>query len=143
MWRLTWLFFSAMLLASLPVSALSVYVFHDAGEPFNSAFISLTVEAIMFSLVVSGLFCLLIFLGKKLIRQPAAPPNVWLVCCLGIATMILQYPFDFVARVWAHSISDKLLAAYMLLSPVVCAAIVMAYSLFQSRQAGHAEPVAR
>ena len=143
MWRLTWSFFVTMVLASLPMNALSVYVFHDAGEPFNSAFISLIVEAIMFSLVVSGLFLFLIFLGKKLIRHPATPPNVRLVCCLGIATMILQYPFDLAARVWAHAISDSFLAAYMLLSPVVCASIVVAYNLLQSRHPEHPKQAAR
>jgi hypothetical protein len=135
MLRLAWVFFSAMVLASLPVSALSAYVLHDAGEHLNASFISLIGETIMFSLVVSGLFFLWIFSGPKPIRHPATPSNIRLVCCLAIATMILQYPFDLAARTWAHAMSDKLLAVYMLFSPVVCAAILLAYNVFKSRHA--------
>jgi hypothetical protein len=130
MWRLTSRFFIAMFATALLTNAAAVYLLHDVDADrigkWNLAFRELTLEFLIFSLVVTVPFFLLTWIGTMVFRLRHVAPNLKLGVVLGIAVILIQYPAEFTVRKLApgHS-ADSFLLGCMLLSPICCAAIVL------------------
>ena len=66
-----------MLVAVLPVNAVSVYVLHDVDKDrvgrWNLAFLELCEEFLIFSALATGLFLLFLWAGRALLRKPLPP----------------------------------------------------------------------
>ena len=123
-----------MFATALLTNAAAVYLLHDvdtdrAGE-WNLAFWELTLEALIFSLVLTVSFFLLTWIGTMVFRLRHVALNLKLTVVLGIAVMFIQYPAEFTARKLApgHS-ADSFLLGYILLSPICCAAIILLSAL--------------
>lgn len=119
-----------MFATALLTNAAAVYSLHDVdtdrvGE-WNLAFRELTLEAFIFSLVLTASFFLLTWIGTMVFRLRHVALNLKLGVVLGIAVMLIQYPAEFTARKLApgHS-ADSFLLGYILLSPICCAAIIL------------------
>jgi ABC-type Fe3+ transport system permease subunit len=91
------IFFTALFLG-----AISVYAFHDVDQDkiahLSEAFAGLSVEAMVFSLIISGAVGPLSLLGRQLFKLRGSSPRPRIGLLLGIAAAILQYPCDFVGR---------------------------------------------
>ena len=111
-------------------NAVAVYWLHDVDADlvgrWNLAYRDLTLEVLVFSVVVASCFLLLTWIGKVVFRLRQITKNFKLGLFLGAAVTCLQYPAEFAVRklTTTHS-SDTFLLAYLLLSPVCCAAIVL------------------
>ena len=133
MLRTATVFLLGILVAALPVNALSVYVLHDFNKnevgQANAAFAGLAFEVVVFSVVASLLLVLFLWLGRRLVRAPVARPHLGLVLLLGAATIVAQYIFDMAARMLTPIIAEGTLTAYLLISPAVCAAILLKHGV--------------
>ena len=120
-----------MFAAALVTNAAAVYLLHDVDPDrigkWNLAFWELTLEFFIFSLVLTLFFLLLTWIGTIVFRLRRVAPNLKLGFVLGIAVMFIQYPSEFAVRrlTPGHS-ADSFLLGYILLSPICCAAIVLA-----------------
>ena len=119
-----------MFATALLTNAAAVYLLHDVDADrigkWNLAFRELTLEFLIFSLVVTVPFFLLTWIGTMVFRLRHVAPNLKLGVVLGIAVILIQYPAEFTVRKLApgHS-ADSFLLGCMLLSPICCAAIVL------------------
>jgi hypothetical protein len=118
-----------MLLAAVPLNALSAYVFHDVDKDmvgqWSRAFSDQMVEVLFFIFVADSLLLIYLFLARKLFKLPDGQLSAKTAFLSGIFTILLQYPFDYASRAIAPSMSEKLLWAYLLLSPVACASLLL------------------
>lgn len=111
-------------------NAVAVYWLHDVDADlvgkWNLAYQQLTLEFLIFSIVVASCFLLLTWIGRVVFRLGQVTVNSRLGLFLGAAVVCLQYPAEFAVRklITTHS-SDTFLLAYLLLSPVCCAAIIL------------------
>jgi len=130
MWRQSSNLFVGVFATSMLANAIAVYWLHDVDADlvgrWNLAYRELTLEVLVFSIVVASCFLLLTWIGKVVFRLRQITRNSTLGLFLGAAVTCLQYPAEFAVRklTTTHS-SDKFLLAYLLLSPVCCAAIVL------------------
>ena len=111
-------------------NAAGVYWLHDVDPDrvgkWNLAYRELTLELVVFSIAVTSCFLLLTWIGTVVFRLRQVKVNLKLGLFLGAALTCLQYPAEFAVRkLTATHSSDKFLLAYLLLSPVCCAAIVL------------------
>lgn len=130
MWRLVSNFFAGLLAASVLTNAVAVYWLHDVDPDlvgkWNLAYQQLTLEFLIFSVVVASSFLVLTWMGRIVFRLRQVTVNSRLGLFLGAATVFLQYPAEFAVRMFTTThTSDTFLTAYLLLSPVCCAAIVL------------------
>jgi hypothetical protein len=134
--RLVTIFFVGLLVAALPIDALSVYLLHDvdAGKvgQWSAAFRDLNVEMFVFSVITSVLLFVFLWLGRKLFRTQLARPHLGLVFLLGAGVVVVQYLSDIAARALAPATSQLMLSVYILLSPAVCDFILLRNSKHQS-----------
>ena len=119
-----------MFAASMLTNTVAVYLLHDVDADlvgkWSLAYQQLTLEFLLFSVVVTSCFLLLTWIGRLILRLRRTPLNSRLGLFLGAAVVCLQYPAEFAVRklTTAHS-SDSFLLAYLLLSPVCCAGVVL------------------
>jgi hypothetical protein len=119
-----------MLAASIFMNALSVYVLHDVDADrigkLNLAYRELMEEFLLFAVVATAVFLLVVWLGSMVLRLGVATSGPRLAFILGAAVIVIQYPAEFAIRVMnrQHS-SESFLLAYLLGAPVCCAAIVI------------------
>jgi hypothetical protein len=79
----------------------------------------------VFAVAVTFALWLLTLLGPLIFQLRGSSTNPKLEFFLGLAVPIVQYPSDAAARKFCPNYSDKLLGAYMILSAVICAAILV------------------
>jgi hypothetical protein len=130
MWRSTSKFFVGMFATAMLTNAAAVYLLHDVDADrigrWSLAYWELTLEFLIFSLVVAGAFLLLLWIGTAVFNLRDVTVNSRLSFFLGIAVMLIQYPAEFTVRKLTTGNSvDGFLLGYILLSPVCCAAIVL------------------
>lgn len=137
MWRMTWRFYVGMLVAALFTNAVAVYLLHDVDPDrigqWNLAYRELAEEFLLFAFVVAALFLLFTWLGKVLLRLPRVSESSNWALSLGIAVILIQYPAEYTVRLITGHSADTFLTIYVLLSPLCCAAIILARS--QRREA--------
>jgi hypothetical protein len=118
------IFFTALFLG-----AISVYVVHDVDQDkighLSEAFAGLAVEAIVFSLIISGAVWPLSLLGRQLFKLRGCSPRARIGLPLGIATAILQYPCDFVGRKFFPDRADSFLSFYLVAAILVCTTVLL------------------
>jgi hypothetical protein len=94
-------FFLGLLLAMLPVNAISVYVLHDVDQDrvglWNKAFRVLAAGALAFSVVASLLLLIYLSAGRRILRLSEAPTDTSLATVLGASAAVCQYLFDIAA----------------------------------------------
>lgn len=111
-------------------NAVAVYWLHDVDADrmgqLNLAYRELTLEFFVFAVVLTVILFLLTCVGTFALRLRDVPPSPTLAFVLGMAVPILQYPAEFAVRkLTAGNLTDAFLLAYLLLSPVACAAIIL------------------
>ncbi len=129
MWRLASRFFLGIFVAAMFTNAVAVYLLHDVDPDrigkLNLAYWELTLEFLVFSLVLAVTFLLLTWIGTSIFRLRSVPLNLNLGLVLGIAVTLIQCPAEFAVRRLAANSADAFLLGYLLLSPVCCVAIVL------------------
>jgi hypothetical protein len=122
--------------SALFIGAISVYVFHDVDHDkighWNEAFANLSIEVIAFSLMISGAVWLLALLGRRLFNLRGFSPRAKIGLYVGIATAVLQYPFEFVGRKLVPNLEESLLYFYLVAAIFLCTAILLR-DTFQQR----------
>jgi len=130
MWRLSSHFFVGVFATSMLTNAVAAYWIHDVDPDllgrWNLPYRELTLEVLAFSVVVASCFLPLTCIGRVVFHLRQVTVNSKLGLFLGAAVTCLQYPAEFAVRklTTTHS-SNTFLPAYLLLSPVCCAAIVL------------------
>ena len=129
MWRAI-LFLMLGINCSAPfVDAISVYVFHDVDQDkvghWNEAFADLSVEMVVFSLVISGSVWLLALLGRHLFKLRGYSPRARIGLFLGIAAIVFQYPFEFAGRKLVPNLADSFLSFYLVAAILLCTAVLL------------------
>lgn len=129
MWRITFRFFLGISAAALLINAIAVYGLHDVDADrvgkLNLAYWELTLELLVFGLILAVIFFLVTWIGTLVFHLRGISPNPALGVVLGIAVTILQYLAEFAVRKLAGHSVEAFLLSYLLLSPVGCAAIVL------------------
>lgn len=127
MWRLTSSFFIGMLTTAMFTNAVAVYLLHDVDADrmgrLNLAYWELAEEFLMFAVIVAALFLLFAWIGNLVFRLRDTSPNFRLGLLLGVGVILIQYPAEFMVRRVTGRPADTFLLGYLLLSPVLCAAI--------------------
>jgi hypothetical protein len=129
MWRMGSRLFLGMLAASIFTNAIAVYLLHDVDADrigrLNLAYWDLTLEFLVFTVVVAAVFLLVSWIGSLVLRLRVVNSGLKLGFALGVAVILIQYPAEFIARKlsFEHS-ADSFLLAYLLLAPICCAAII-------------------
>lgn len=122
-------YFLGMAAAGFPIAAISVYVFHDVDldrvGQWNLAFSELCQETTAFILITGGLVMFLVWLSRIPFRLQSVPLNPKLGFRLGVAVILLQYPFEFACRRLFPNHDVLVAASYILFSSVVCALLVL------------------
>src|SRR5215470_1584337 len=121
---------------ALVFSAVAVYIFHDVDQTkvghWNEAFAELAVESVLFSLLVGGSVWLLVLLGRRLFGLRGSSPRPRIGVGVGVAAAAFQYPFEYVGRRLAPSLSDSFLSLYLVLAILVSTAVLLADTFRQS-----------
>jgi hypothetical protein len=114
---------------ALFLAAISVYVFHDVDQDrighWNEAFADLSIEMVLFSLLVSGGVWLLTMLGQRVFHLRGYFPRARVGLSLGIATALLQYPFEFLGRMLLPKFADPVLSVYLIAAIILCTAVLL------------------
>lgn len=135
MWRSILLLILGIFCSALFIGAISVYVFHDVDQDkigyWNEAFANLSIEVVAFSLMISGAVWLLALLGR-LFNLRGFSPRAKIGLYVGIATAVLQYPFEFVGRRLVPNLAESLLYFYLVATIFLCTAILLR-DTFQQR----------
>ena len=104
------LFTIGMLFAALLIAAISVYIFHDVDKDqignWNEAFAGLSIEFVLFTLVIGGGVALLTLLGRRHFHLKGYSPRSKFSFLIGIGVSVLQYPWDFAGRVAFPTLAD-------------------------------------
>ena len=133
------IFFTALFLG-----AISVYIFHDVDQDkigrLNEAFAGLSVEAIVFSLIISGAVSLLSLFGRQLFKLRGYSPRPIIGLLLGIAAAVFQYPFEFFGRRFFPNRGDSFLRFYLGVAVFVCTAVLLRDTFIQLKLRKAAEP---
>jgi hypothetical protein len=119
-----------MLTASLFTNAVAVYLLHDVDADMvgrlNLAYRELMREFVFFAIVATVIFLLAGWLGSLVLRLKVASAGPRLAFVLGVTTILIQYPAEFVARLLnSGRSSDSFLLAYLLLVPACSAGILV------------------
>jgi hypothetical protein len=132
MQKLAKAFFWGLVVAGVSLNAISVYLLHDVDAnrigKLNLAFAELCEEFSFFIVIASVFFLFVLWIGKKLLRLQLLAPNQRLAFSLGAMLMIAQYGIDFFVRALLPNQRGTVLTAYLLLSPVLCAAIALRFT---------------
>ena len=127
-----------MAAAGFPVAAISVYVFQDVDldrvGQWNLAFSEPCGETTGFILICGGLVMFLVWLSRILFRLQSLPLNPKLGFGLGVAVILLQYPFEFACRKLFPNHGVLVAASYILFSSALCALLVLRDSFAQSSE---------
>jgi membrane-bound metal-dependent hydrolase YbcI (DUF457 family) len=128
-----------MLCASLLISAVSVYIFHDVDRDqighWNEAFLGLCIESILFSVIIGGPVWLLTFLGRHLFHLKNYSPREMLALVLGIGVTVVQYLVELGARGFVPKLTDSFRALYLVVAIVLCTLVLLRDSFRQRREA--------
>jgi hypothetical protein len=99
---------------ALFLAAISVYIFHDVDQDrighWNAAFVDLSIEVFVLSLILGGAVWLLARAGQRVFGLRGGSPRARIGLSLGIAAAVFQYPFDFLARKLVPSLAQFLLS---------------------------------
>jgi hypothetical protein len=129
MWRLTSRFFIGMFATAMFTNAAAVYLLHDVDADrvgkWNLVYWELTLEFLVFSLVLTVFLFLLTWIGTMVFRLRHVTLNLKLGFVLGIAVVLIQYPAEFTVRKLTGHSADAFLLGYVLLSPICCAALIL------------------
>lgn len=110
-------------------AAISVYVFHDVDKnkigQWNEAFAGLSIEGVLFTVMVGGGVAVLTLLGRHLFHLRGYSPRSKLVFSLGIGVTLLQYPWDFVGRTAFPKFADFSLFAFLIVAIVLCSVVIV------------------
>jgi len=90
------LFMLGVFCAALFIGAISVYVFHDVDKDeighWNEAFAGLSIELVLFTLIIGGGVALLTFLGRHLFHLKGYAPRSKLGFFLALAFLYSNIP---------------------------------------------------
>ncbi|MGA3031701.1 MAG: hypothetical protein ABSD70_00355 [Terracidiphilus sp.] len=124
----------------LMVATISVYVFHDVDQDeighWNDAFAGLSIEGVLFTVIISAGVALLTLAGRNLFHLRGYSPRAKLGLFLGIGVSVLQYPWDFLGRMAFPRLTDFSLSLYLVVAIVVCSVVIVRdnYKQMKSRQ---------
>ena len=129
MWRAIRLLMLGIFCTALFLGAISVYIFHDVDKNkighWNEAFADLSIEAAVFSLIISGAVWLLALLGRQLFNLRGHAPRARIGLSLGIAAAVFQYPFEFVGRRLVPNLAESFLSFYLVAAIFLCTAVLL------------------
>jgi hypothetical protein len=135
MWRAILLLMLGIFCTALFLNAISVYVFHDVDQNkighWKEAFADLSIEAVVFSLIISGAVWLLALLGRPLFNLRGYSPRARIGLSLGIATAFFQYPFEFVGRRLVPNRQESFLSFYLVAAILLCTAVLLRDTFMQ------------
>jgi hypothetical protein len=141
MWRAILLLMFGIFCTALFLAAISGYVFHDVDQDkighWNEAFGDLFIEAVVFSLIISGAVWLLALLGRQLFNLRGYSPRTRIGLSLGIATAVFQYPFEFVGRRLVPNLARSFLSFYLVAAIFLCTAVLLRDTLKQRKLRKH------
>jgi cytochrome bd-type quinol oxidase subunit 1 len=144
MWRAILLLMLGMLCTALFLDAISVYVFHDVDQDkighWNEAFADLSVEAVVFSLIISGAAWFLALLGRQLFNLRGYSPRARIGLSLGIAAVGFQYPFEFAGRKLVPNHAEFFLAFYLVAAVFLCTSVLLRDTIKQLKLRKALEP---
>jgi hypothetical protein len=131
MWRLTSRFFLGIFAAAIFTNAAAVYLLRDVDSDrvgkLNLAYGELTLEFVVYGLLLALIFFLFTWVGALVFHLRDISPSLKLGFTLGVVVTILQYPAEFAVRKLAAGDSaEAFLLLYLLFSPVCSAAIILA-----------------
>jgi len=111
------------------VGFVSVYVFHDVDQDkighWKEASEDLSIEAVVFSLIIGGAVGLLTVLARHLFHLHDSCPRARVGLSLGIAVTAFQYPCEFVVRKLVPSFAESFLYFYIAAAILFCAAVLL------------------
>jgi hypothetical protein len=129
MWRAMLLLILGIFCTALFLDSISVYVFHDVDQAeighWNEAFAELSVESVVFGLIIGGSVWILCLLGRQLFNLRGYSPRARIGLALGIAATVFQYPFEFVARKLFPNLAGTFLTLYVVAAIFVCTAVLL------------------
>ena len=129
-----------MFATAMFTNAAAVYLLHDVDADrigkWNLAYWELTLEFLVFALLLTVFVLLLIWIGTMVFRSRDIALDPKLGFVLGIAVVLIQYPAEFIVRKLTGHSADAFLLGYLLLSPICCAAIILLDS-YKRSGAGH------
>ena len=131
-----------MLSTSVLVDAISVYVFHDVDQDkighLHEAFEDLSIEMIVFSLIVGGSVWLLSLFGRRVFKLRGYSPRPTLALSLGVSAIVIQYPFEFIGRLLGPNLADPFRAVYIIGAILLCTAALLRDSFRQMKASTNA-----
>ena len=114
---------------ALFLAAISVYIFHDVDQDrighWNEAFVDLSIEVFVFSLILGGAAWLLALVGQRVFGLRGGSPRAKIGLSLGIATAVFQYPFEFLGRRLVPNFAGSLLSLYIVAAIILCTAVLL------------------
>ena len=129
MWRAILLLMLGIFCTALFLDAISVYVFHDVDQGkighWNEAFADLSIETVVFTLIISGSVWLLALLGRQLFNLRGYSPRARTGLFLGIAATVFQYPFESVGRRLVPNLAESFLSFYLVAAILLCTAVLL------------------
>jgi hypothetical protein len=124
MWRAILSLALAIFFTALAISIASVYVFHDVDQGevgrWSEALANLSLESVIFSLLISLPVWLLAGLGRYLLRLRGFAPRSTTAVFLGVALTVCQYPFELFGRKFAPDLRSGFLTGYMIAAVLFC-----------------------
>jgi len=115
--------------AALFISAISVYIFHDVDKEmighWNEAFAGLSIEFVLFTVIVGVGVALLTLLGRRLLKLKGYSPRSKLGFLLGIGVSALQYLWDFAGRAAFPTLADSSLFLYLIVAIVLSSVVIV------------------
>jgi cytochrome bd-type quinol oxidase subunit 2 len=144
MWRAILFLMLGTFCSGLFVAAISVFVFHDVDQGqighLNEPFANLSIETVVFSLVISGLAWLLALLGRHLFHLRGYSPRARVGLYLGIAVTVFQYPFEFIGRILGPNLAESFRWFYLVAAILLCTAVLLRDTFNQRKLRKALEP---
>jgi|SRR5271154_5834749 len=135
--RSIFLLMLGILCSALLCAAISVYLFHDVDQDkighWNEAFAGLCSESIVFTLIIGIPVWLFTLLGRHLFHLTGYSPRAKLGLLLGTGVTVLQYPWEFAARLALPRLADSALSLYLIVAITSCTAILLCDNFRQKK----------
>jgi len=129
MWRAILSLLLGIFCTAFVLNAISVYILRDVDQGqighWNEAFADLSIETVVFTLIISGSVWLLALLGRQLFNLRGYSPRARIGLFLGIAATVFQYPFEFVGRRLVPNHAESVLSFYLVAAIFLCTAVLL------------------
>jgi len=135
--RVILLFMLGIFSTALLSSAITVYAFHDVDKDqighWNEALAGLCIESVLFTVIIGGGVGLLTLVVRYFFHLKRYLPRAKLGLLLGIGVTVLQYPWDFFARMAFPTLADFSRSLYLIAAIVLCSVVIVRDNFRQMR----------